>query len=58
MGKLCGKIKIELMSDLCAGSGYSFAGVIDSDVSYDEYGLPFLPARRLKGCMREAAELV
>ncbi len=58
MGKLCGKIKIELMSDICAGSGYSYAGVIDSDVSYDEYGIPFIPARRLKGCLREAAELV
>lgn len=55
MGRLCGKIKIELMSDLCVGSGYSYAGVIDSDVSYDEYGLPFIPAKRLKGCMREAA---
>ena len=58
MGRLRGRIKIELMSDLCAGSGYSYAGVIDSDVSYDEYGLPFIPARRLKGCMRETAKLV
>lgn len=58
MGILYGKLKIELMSDLCVGSGYSYAGVIDSDVSYDEYGLPYIPARRLKGCMREAAELV
>lgn len=58
MGKLCGKVMIELKSDLCAGSGYSYAGVIDSDVSYDEYGLPFIPARRLKGCLREAAKMV
>lgn len=58
MGRLCGKVKIELRSDLCAGSGYSYAGVIDSDVSYDEYGLPFIPARRLKGCLREAAGTV
>lgn len=58
MGILCGRVKIELMSDLCVGSGYSYAGVVDADVSYDEYGIPFIPARRLKGCMREAAELV
>ncbi len=58
MASLYGRIKIELMSDLCVGSGYSHAGVIDADVSYDEYGLPFIPARRLKGCMREAAEMV
>ena len=58
MGRLIGKIKVELRSDLCAGSGYSYAGVIDSDVSYDEYGIPFIPARRLKGCLREAAKIV
>ncbi len=46
------------MSDLCTGSGYSYAGIIDSDISYDEFGLPYIPARRLKGCMKEAAELV
>lgn len=51
-----GKLKITLKSDLCAGSGYSYAGVVDSDTSYDDCGLPYIPARRLKGCMREAAE--
>lgn len=58
MGRIHGKIKIELMSDLCIGSGYSYGGVIDSDVAYDQLGFPQIPARRLKGCMREAAELV
>ncbi|MCM1101235.1 MAG: RAMP superfamily CRISPR-associated protein [Clostridium sp.] len=58
MGKLHGRLKIELMSDLCVGSGYSYAGVIDTDVCYDVYGIPNIPARRLKGCMREAAGLV
>lgn len=54
---MCGKAVIELMSDLCAGSGYSYAGIVDSDVYYDEFGIPLIPARRLKGCMREAAEI-
>lgn len=58
MGIKYGKIKIELRSDFCPGSGYAWAGVIDSDVSYDAWGIPYVPARRLKGCMREAAELV
>lgn len=58
MNKIRAKLKIELRSDLCVGSGYSYAGVIDSDISYDDYGIPFIPARRLKGCMREAAEIV
>lgn len=51
-------IRITLMSDICLASGYSFAGIIDTDVCYDDYGLPYIPARRLKGCLREAAELI
>ena len=51
-----GIFKIKLESDLCIGSGYSFAGVIDSDVCYDKFGIPFIPARRIKGDLREAAE--
>lgn len=50
------QIKITPLSDLCPGSGYSFAGMIDSDVCYDDCGLPFIPGRRLKGCMKEAAQ--
>ena len=52
------KIDIILKSDLCAGSGYSFAGVIDSDVCYDDCGIPYIPARRIKGCMRESLDLL
>lgn len=52
------ELRIELRSDLCTGSGYGYAGVLDTDVVYDAYGLPLIPARRLKGCMREAAQLV
>ncbi|MBQ1735162.1 MAG: hypothetical protein II038_09800 [Lachnospiraceae bacterium] len=50
------RIEIELLSDLCVGSGYSYAGIVDNDVCYDEYGIPYIPARRIKGCMREALE--
>ncbi len=57
MGRIIkGTINITLKSDLCAGSGYSYAGMIDSDSCYDEYGLPYIPARRLKGCIRESIE--
>ena len=52
------KATIQLKSDLCAGSGYSYAGIIDSDVCYTDLGLPYIPARRLKGCLRESAELI
>lgn len=49
---------ITLKSDLCAGSGYSYAGIVDSDICYDIYGIPYIPAKRLKGCLREAAGLI
>ncbi len=52
-----GKITITLKSDLCTGSGYSYAGIIDNDVCYDNIGIPFIPGRRLKGCFRETANL-
>lgn len=53
------KIKIELLSDLCTASGEAHNSLIDCDVTYDEWGIPYIPAKRLKGCIREAAlELV
>ena len=48
-----GKIRIELLSDLCPASGEGFAGVVDIDVNYDSHGLPYIPGKRLKGCLRE-----
>lgn len=50
------KIRILLKSDLCAGSGESTGNTVDRDICMDEMGLPYIPARRLKGCFREAAE--
>ena len=52
------KLRITLKSDLCAAGGDGFASVIDTDVSYDRYGFPLIGARRVKGCLREAAELI
>lgn len=52
------QLKIKLMSDLCAGSGKNYAAVIDLDTAVDEYGIPYIPSRRLKGCMREVAEML
>ncbi len=50
-----GTITIKLKSDLCTGSGYAYAGIIDSDICYDEVGIPYIPGKRLKGCFRETA---
>ena len=53
------KIKIELLSDLCTTSGETYNSLVDTDITYDEYGIPYIPAKRMKGCIREAAlELV
>ena len=50
------KLIIELRSDLCAGTGKGFAQVIDIDTAVDAYGIPYIPGRRIKGCLRELAE--
>ena len=51
-------IEITLESDLCAGSGQGFAHAIDSDVCYDRFGLPYIPSRRIKGALRDAAKYI
>ncbi len=51
-------LKITLKSDLCTSSGFAFAGIIDADVSYDRFGFPYISGKRLKGCIREAAEYI
>lgn len=53
-----GFISITLKSDLCAASGDGFSLSIDTDICADRYGLPFIPSRRLKGCLREAANYI
>lgn len=49
------KIKIKLLSDLCTYSGETYNSVVDTDVLYDENGIPYIAAKRLRGCIREAA---
>jgi len=51
-------LKITLKSDLCAGSGESTGITVDTDLCIDAAGLPYIPARRLKGCLRESAQLL
>ncbi|MEI7813053.1 MAG: RAMP superfamily CRISPR-associated protein [Ignavibacteria bacterium] len=52
MNKL--SLKITLISDALVGSGEGFGAVIDSDVVFDRNGLPFIPARRVKGLLRDS----
>ena len=51
-------IKVEILAQTLLGSGESWGSFIDSDIVYDEYGLPIFPGRRLKGLLRESAEEV
>ena len=52
------KLQISLKSDTLIGSGEGFGSIIDADVVFDSLGLPFIPGRRLKGCLRESANQV
>ncbi len=49
------KLIIELRSDMCAGNGKGFAQVIDIDTAIDSCGIPYIPGKRIKGCLRELA---
>lgn len=49
------KFNIELLSDTLIGSGEGWGAIIDNDVVFDDFGLPYIPARRVKGCLRESA---
>ena len=49
-------IKIELLSDLCVSDGGVYNSSLDTDICYDLYGLPYIPAKRLRGCLRECAQ--
>lgn len=50
------QLKIELLSDLCVSDGGVYNSLIDTDICYDTCGFPYIPAKRLKGCLRECAE--
>jgi CRISPR-associated protein Csx10 len=48
-------LRLELLSDTLIGSGEGWGASIDRDVVFDDTGLPYIPARRVKGCLRESA---
>jgi len=48
-------IKLTLLSDALTSSGESINGYIDQDIVKDDFGLPYIPAKRLKGILRASA---
>lgn len=49
------QLKITLKSDLCVSDGGVYNSLIDTDICYDTYGFPYIPGKRIKGCLRECA---
>lgn len=52
------QLKITLKSDTLLGTGTSLAGIIDSITAEDKYGIPYIPAKRIYGILRENAEMI
>lgn len=50
-----GILRITLLSDTCTSNGGIHNAAVDTEVVYDDYGLPYIPGRRIKGCLRECA---
>ncbi|GBD96762.1 MAG TPA: hypothetical protein ENG83_07470 [Nitrospirae bacterium] len=48
-------LKLELISPALIGSGEGFGAIIDTDIVFDEVGIPYIPAKRIKGCLRDSA---
>ena len=52
-------LKFKLLSDATFGRGDGLAGVVDAEVQHDEYGLPYMSGKTLKGLLgAECAEIL
>lgn len=47
-------LKITLESDALPASGEGYGDIIDNDAVYDDNGIPFIPAKRIKGLLRDS----
>lgn len=44
---------LKLLSNTIIGSGEGYGAII-----FDEYGIPYIPSRRIKGCLRDSANQI
>lgn len=51
------QLTITLLSETLIGNAEGFGATIDKDSVFDEAGLPYIPGKRIKGILREQAEL-
>jgi len=49
------RLVIETKTSTFPGSGEGYGSIVDRDVVFDDLGLPYLPARRIKGVLYESA---
>lgn len=47
-------LRFKLLSDAAPGTGEGRASAVDSEVPFDDHGLPEIPGKRIKGLIREA----
>ena len=52
------KLQIMLLSDALIGTAEGYGTIIDKDSVFDAVGLPLIPGKRVKGVLREQAELL
>jgi len=51
-------MQIQLLSETLIGSAEGYGAIIDKDSVFDEVGLPIIPGKRIKGILREQADLL
>lgn len=49
------KLTVKLLSPSLIGSAEGFGAIIDSDIVFDENGIPFIPSKRVRGLLRDSA---
>ncbi|MDM8522011.1 RAMP superfamily CRISPR-associated protein [Desulfococcaceae bacterium HSG8] len=49
------RLELKLESPTLIGSGEGFGSLVDTDIVFDEVGIPFVPSKRIKGCLRDSA---
>lgn len=51
-------MEIRILSDTLIGSGEGFGAIIDTDIIFDNVGIPFISAKRVKGLLRDSARKI
>ena len=49
------QLKIKSLSALCVSDGGVYNSSVDIDICHDSWGFPYIPAKRIRGCLRECA---